>query len=213
MRGRRLGQSHPCPDQRDSRSGVGYLGGVKVLLLIAAVAAAQAPEAVSPTRGCLASRTKGVVIECRRALQDDTLSRSRRATLLRVVALRLAWESRWLEVADSYIELIATTPEDASAHRDLGEVLLRALGRPEDALAALSESRRLDPDDAETHGLMAAALNALGRPVDAIRAYEEALRIDPGYLAARPAARKSFAASEQGLKWPEDATGAPREQR
>ena len=184
-----------------------------VLALLAVVAAAQVPEEESPTRGCLSSRTKGVVVKCRQALQDDTLSTNRRATLLRLMALRLASESRWLEVADSYSELIATTPEDASAHRDLGEVLLRGLGRPEDALAALRESRRLDPDDAETHGLMAAALNALGRPVDAMRAYEDALRIDPGYLAARPAARKSFDASEQGLKWPEDATGAPREQR
>lgn len=176
-----------------------------VLALIAAIAGAQVPEGVSPSRGCLSSKTKGVVVKCRQALQDDTLSTNRRVTLLRVMALRLASESRWLEVAAAYSELIATTPEDASAHRALGEVLLRGLGRADDALAAFRQSVRLDPDDAEAHGLMAAALNAVGRPADAVRAYEDALRIDPGYLAARPASRKSFDASEQGLKWPEDA--------
>ena len=177
---------------------------MKVLALLAALVAAQVPEAPSPTRGCLSSRTKGVVVECRQALEDDALSTNRRATLLRVMALRLASENRWREVADTYGELISVAPEDARPHRDLGEVLLRGLGRPEDALAALRESLRLDPDDAETHGLMAATLNTLGRPGDAMRAYEDALRIDPGYFAARPAARKSFDASEQGLKWPED---------
>ena len=184
-----------------------------VLALLAVAAAAQVPEAASPTRGCLSSRTKGIVVECRQALQDDTLSTNRRATLLRVMALRLASESRWLEVEDAYSELIAATPDDASAHRALGEVLLRGLGRPEDALAALRESLRLDPDDAETYGLVAATLNTLGRPADAVRAYEDALRIDPGYLTARPAARKSFDASAQGLKWPEEVPVEERESK
>ena len=186
---------------------------MKVLALLAVAATAQVPEAASPTRGCLASRTKTVLIECREALQDDTISTNRRATLLRVMALRLAAENRWLEVAHTYSELIATEPDDARAHCDLGEVLLHGLGRPEDALAALRESLRLDPDAAETYGLVAATLNALGRPVDALRAYEDALRIDPGYLTARPASRKSFDASAQGLKWPEEVPVEARESK
>ncbi len=186
---------------------------MKVLALLAVIVAAQVPEAASPTRGCLSSKTKTVLIECREALQDETISTNRRATLLRVLALRLASENRWLEVADTYGELIAAKPDDASAHRGLGEVLLHGLGRPEDALVVLRDSLRLDPDDAESYGLVAATLNALGRPVDALRAYEDALRIDPGYLTARPAARKSFAASEQGLKWPEEAPVEERERK
>ena len=186
---------------------------MKVLALLAVVAIAQIPDEPSATRGCLSSRTKGVVVECRQALHDETVSTNRRATLLRAMALRLASESRWLETADAYSELVAVTPEDASAHRAFGEVLLRGLGRPQEALAAFRESLRLDPDDAETHGLTADALNALGRPTDAVRAYEDALRVDPGYLAARPAARKSFDASERGLEWPEQTPAEERERK
>ena len=71
----------------------------------------------------------------------------------------------------------------AGYHRQLGN-LLRADGRPGEAIVSYREAIRFKPDDADTHYNLGIALNDQGKPAEAIAAYREAIRLKPEYAEA-----------------------------
>jgi non-specific serine/threonine protein kinase len=98
---------------------------------------------------------------------------------------------------------LALRPQDADAHVQRGDTLL-AMGRVDEAIAALREGVRLDPDRAAAHGSLARAYwLGLGQVDDAIREFEAALRLNPqgGYthlqLALLYSLRGEYDAAEQ----------------
>ena len=64
---------------------------------------------------------------------------------------------------------------------------LRALGRPDDALAALDETIELFPENVVPRNARAETLRALGRPDDALAALDETIELFPENAVARSA--------------------------
>jgi tetratricopeptide (TPR) repeat protein len=75
-------------------------------------------------------------------------------------------------------------PNDATAHMNLGAILLSRLD-PQAAVPELRAAARLEPNQPEVHNMLGLALATLNRNVDAIPQFEIALRARPGYLSAR----------------------------
>ncbi|MGQ0733964.1 MAG: protein kinase domain-containing protein [Acidobacteriota bacterium] len=83
---------------------------------------------------------------------------------------------RSLALADA---AVALRPDSAEAHVQRGETLL-AMGRSDEAIDALSEGVRLQPDRASAHSLLARAYwLGQGRVDEAIAAFERTLHLNP----------------------------------
>ena len=141
-------------------------------------------------------------IEACRAALALGLGPERRGPVRRILARHLVDVERWSELAEHYREDVRLAPEDAEAWVRLGTTVLFALNEQAEALAAIEEAVRLDPDDAATRCLLAVALHSLGRHEEATEAFDEAVRLDPTVLDGRPAARAVREAARRGEPWP-----------
>jgi tetratricopeptide (TPR) repeat protein len=121
---------------------------------------------------------------------------------LDLLARRLAGLERWEEALEVDREAVRLRPEDGAAHLRLGETLLYAFGRPEDAAEAFRAAGAARTDDPRAPALLGAALNALGRFPEAVSAFEESSRRDPSFMGTHPAARLILEASQRGETWP-----------
>lgn len=104
-----------------------------------------------------------------------------------IVALALATLHRsrdFTEEAVLWAQTVAHVPNNARAHLNLGNAL-RAVGRPQDALAAYRNAVRLAPEQAENLCGLAAALLDLGQPEAAREASARSVALDPTLAAAR----------------------------
>jgi tetratricopeptide (TPR) repeat protein len=75
-------------------------------------------------------------------------------------------------------------PEDATAHLNLGAILMSRL-ETNAAIGELQSAIRLKPGLPEAHDMLGSAYRSVGRSMDAMDEYRKALRIDPGYINAR----------------------------
>lgn len=87
------------------------------------------------------------------------------------------------------VELLRTAvhhqPREARYHAALGKALSRNPHWVREAVGAIEEAIRLEPQRAPFHSLLAEVLLAQGLKLRARRAAENALRLDPGNRAAR----------------------------
>ena len=166
------------------------------------------PAELGPFRACLSlADDEQAEPWCRLAAADA--GSARRASLaLLMLGIRLASSGRWDEVVEVYRRRVTLVPEDAGAHRRLGEALLNGTGDPAAALASLDEAVRLDSNDARAHGFRGIALNTLGRHPEAVRAFEDALLAEPSFFTLRPGSRRVLEASQRGERWPPPAPPA-----
>jgi hypothetical protein len=74
-------------------------------------------------------------------------------------------------------------PNDATAHMNLGAILLSRLD-PQEAVTQLRAAARLEPKQPEVHNMLGLALATLNRNADAIPQFETALRARPNYQSA-----------------------------
>ncbi len=82
-------------------------------------------------------------------------------------------------------DTVAKNPDNARAHVNLGNTLLKMPGRLEEAITQYDEALHLRPGDAIAHFDLAYALATIpSRSNEAITQYEEALRLDPDFIAA-----------------------------
>ena len=79
---------------------------------------------------------------------------------------------------------LANDPSDASAHFNLGSLLL-SRGDFAAAIARFQDALRFEPEAPMTLNDLGVALQSQGKPADAITHFEHALRIQPGYVSAR----------------------------
>jgi tetratricopeptide (TPR) repeat protein len=187
-------------------------------LLAALVAIASAPAAAAPAKvlppargetsaareqARLCERLDGVeaIAACRQALALG-IGPPRRGAIRQLLSQRLAALERWDELEALLRETVQLDPGDALAWQRLGDLLLFGLGRPAEAVPALTEAVRLGPGEAATRADLAVALAAAGRLVEAVAAFEDALRLDAAVLEARPAARAVLEAAREGRRWP-----------
>jgi tetratricopeptide (TPR) repeat protein len=141
-----------------------------------------------------------------------------------VVASLLGWKSvQRNEVYKSAVALwgdtISKCPENARAHKELGNVLEGA-GRMSEALANYDKALQLRPDYVTVYCDKAEALLRMGQASAAVELFDRALRIDPAYLRALKgsgdalvqAGRGDAAISsyEEALKLQPDDSGAAR---
>ena len=101
---------------------------------------------------------------------------------------------------------VAVRPEGMAAYNNLG-VVLRDLGRADEALAALREAIRLEPDLAGARNNFGNALSDLGRTDEALAAYREAIRLEPDHAEAHC----NLGAALTGLGRADEALAAYRE--
>jgi tetratricopeptide (TPR) repeat protein len=124
--------------------------------------------------------------EAARAADPRLADLGRRIEVLRfarvnelVAAARKAAEDGRLDDARrAYARAIATSPDSAFLHRDLGLVALNA-GDTDAAIESLSTASRLDPDDARTWMALATAHENAGQLLEAIAELERVQTLDP----------------------------------
>ena len=75
-------------------------------------------------------------------------------------------------------------PDDATAHMNLGAILLSRLD-PQGAVSELRAAARLEPKRPEVHNMLGLGLATLNRNAEAIVEFELALKARPDYLSAR----------------------------
>jgi tetratricopeptide (TPR) repeat protein len=92
---------------------------------------------------------------------------------------------RFEEALTELNEAKRLSPQDATIHNELGNLLNNYLGRTADALVAYQEARRLDPDEPSIQYNVGLALMLLGKSAESIAPLQEALRLDPQYRNAR----------------------------
>jgi tetratricopeptide (TPR) repeat protein len=163
--------------------------------------ARETPEARAQARLCERLDEEAGIAACRAALAAG-IGPGRRTAVREILANHLVDLERWTELGEHYREDIRLDPEDADAWFRLGSTLLFALDDRAEALAALEEAARLDPENGVTRSVKAIALHVLGRHEEATAAFDAAAHLDPGVLEGRPAAQAMRAASRRGEPWP-----------
>jgi tetratricopeptide (TPR) repeat protein len=101
-----------------------------------------------------------------------------RVNELVAAAKKAADDGRLDEARKAYQRAIATSPDSAFLHRDLGLAALRA-GDTDAAIDSLSAASRLDPDDVRTWMALASAHEKAGQVVEAVAELERALALEP----------------------------------
>jgi tetratricopeptide (TPR) repeat protein len=86
----------------------------------------------------------------------------------------------------AYSEVLRRKPDHAYAHNNVG-VLLKNLGRIDEAIAHYSEAVRLDPGHANAHYNLGNALASQGKVAEAIEQYTRALELRPANETMRSA--------------------------
>jgi len=86
----------------------------------------------------------------------------------------------WQNSITLFKHTVDVTSENSLMHYDLGVIMLRQ-GRYPEAIAHLSESLRIEPDDADAHNNLGIALGRQGKIPEAMIHYAEALRIKPDF--------------------------------
>jgi Flp pilus assembly protein TadD len=67
-------------------------------------------------------------------------------------------KGKYREAKAEYQRALALQPDDANAHRNFGNALLRE-GRPDEAIAEYRRARAFTPDDAEFHEILGSVLS------------------------------------------------------
>jgi tetratricopeptide (TPR) repeat protein len=173
---------------------------VSAVLLLALAVPPESADARRRFRECVDLVREAGVEACRRALEETSLSARHRALALGLLAGRLADQKQWDEAARAEEQLVGLDPQDSLAKRRLGELLLYALNRPEDAEAVLREAVALRPDDPGARASLGMALNALSRFPESVAVLEQVR--DPAFFDTHPAAREALEASRKGERWP-----------
>ncbi len=87
------------------------------------------------------------------------------------------------EALPAFQKVAELVPDDAEAHFNLG-VVLKGLGRLDDAVASYRRAIEIKPDYAEAHGNLGNTLKDLGRLDDAVASYRRAIKIKPDFADA-----------------------------
>jgi len=82
-------------------------------------------------------------------------------------------------------EAVRLNPNSAGTFNEIGNLLDQVFGKPDEALAAYVEARRIAPTQPYVHHNIGLVLFRQGKFSEAIPSYEEALRLDPKYRNAR----------------------------
>jgi tetratricopeptide (TPR) repeat protein len=90
----------------------------------------------------------------------------------------------WGDSERLYRHLLDRAPRVARLHGGLGTALA-GKDRHAEAVAAFTESIRLEPNRAITHNNLGASLDVLGRVGEAVEHYQRAIALDPAYARAR----------------------------
>ncbi len=90
---------------------------------------------------------------------------------------------RCRSAVDAWTSFLQEWPQRPEAHYNYA-ILLKNLGRNEEAEKHYKRALEIDPDDAEAHYNYAILLQNLGRKKEAEKHYKRALEIDPEYAAA-----------------------------
>ncbi len=85
---------------------------------------------------------------------------------------------------DAYLKRVEVNPNNADAHRKLGEIYFLQ-GRHAEALAEFTATLLLDPREAEAHAASGQVYLRLGEYARAVRASRQALALDPDHVKAR----------------------------
>ena len=92
---------------------------------------------------------------------------------------RHAQRTRQIRWSHHYNQAIASKPDYAEAHNNLGT--LKELGRLDEALASYNQAIELKPDYPEAHFSLGNTLKELGRLDEALASYNQTIALKPDY--------------------------------
>lgn len=93
-------------------------------------------------------------------------------------ALSISLQAQGKEALPALQKTTELSPGDAEAHTNLA-IVLRDLGRFDDAVASCRRALEIKPDFAEAHNNLGNALLGIGQPAGAVASYRRALEIKP----------------------------------
>jgi tetratricopeptide (TPR) repeat protein len=101
------------------------------------------------------------------------------------VLIVCAWRqtSYWRNSESLWIHTLACTPDNAVAHRNLGDVFVMQ-GRSAEAIEQFQQVIKIKPDDAEAHYNLGVAFASQGRDVEAVEHYRKAIQFNPDHAEA-----------------------------
>jgi predicted O-linked N-acetylglucosamine transferase (SPINDLY family) len=117
------------------------------------------------------------------AVVPDVAAARREVAVLRRAALEAGARARWPEASALLVRALAAAPADASLHAHHG-VVLRRLGRLDDAVRAHRCALALEPGRIDTRYNLGNALLELGQADAALAEYDGVLRARPGHADA-----------------------------
>jgi Tfp pilus assembly protein PilF len=109
---------------------------------------------------------------------DQDVSDTDKAAWLMNRGTEFFQQGMYQDAATNYVAAIKLTPEDETAHFNLGLAMVR-LGKPAEAKQAYLEALRLFPDYAEAHNSLGNLLASQGQLVEAVEHLTTALTLTP----------------------------------
>ncbi len=134
-------------------------------------------------RRAITSFQQGRLEEAERSFRQLLRKEPRHLAALNILAIVLTAQKKYAEAEPYLLTALKINATSDATFYNYG-IVLKALGRPEQALERFSQAIALNPGNAESWNNRGTVFHELGDPVAAVSDFDKALSLDPKYPAA-----------------------------